>query len=228
MWRKRISLVTAILGITAAVPPAHAESLQTIIENNEWYISIGLNRQDPVVISQLTERARHGLYLRRFESGGFWVDILPASGEIVVLREDAWFYRMEFSDDFGTLRRYGRFPMRYQRRNDEFPATHPYAGEWIVEGREMRVDIRPLEEQHWEFLLIFPGDPLSGIRRGTYPFYRAAPGVFRSSQVYSDSHLELTYEAASGSIKVTPLFTIPHLPVELLDPIRLWPRRDGS
>ncbi|HKK48764.1 MAG TPA: hypothetical protein VJ932_06675, partial [Alkalispirochaeta sp.] len=95
MCRRSISLVTAILCIATAAPPTEAESLQTILENNEWYISIGRNRQDPVVIAHLTERARHGMYLRRFESGGFWVDILPASGEIVVLREDAWFYHME-------------------------------------------------------------------------------------------------------------------------------------
>ena len=228
MRRSLFSLAAAVLCITVAHPRANAESLRQTIEDNEWYLSIGLNRQDPVGISHLTERGRRGLYLRRFEAGGFWVDILPASGEIVGLREDTWYYSMEFSDDFGTLFRYGRFPMRYDRRNQDYSATQPYAGEWVVEGRQMRVDIRPLEEEHWEFLLIFPGDPLSGIRRGTYPFYRAAPGVFRSSQVYADSHLELTYEAESGSIKLTPLFSIPNIPPELLDPIRLWPRPEGS
>ncbi len=228
MWRRSLLYAAAVLCMTVVNPRVDAETLRQIIADNEWYISIGINRRDPVVISHLTERGRRGLYLRRFEEGGFWVDILPESGEIVVLREDTWFYPMEFSEDFGTLFRYGRHPMRYDRRNDEYSETQPYAGQWVVDGREMRVDIRPLEAQHWEFLLIFPGDPLSGIRRGTYPFYRVAAGIFRSSQVYSDSQLELTYEAESGSIKLTPMFSLPHLPAELLDPIRLWPRPEGS
>ncbi|MFW5695552.1 MAG: hypothetical protein ACOCYB_10315, partial [Alkalispirochaeta sp.] len=203
----------------------------------EWYLSIGRSQCQAVVISPLTDRGRRGLYARRFEEGGIWIDLMPAPGQLLVLREDVWIFPIEFSDDRETLHRYGDFPMHYRRRpaheerredNDgrRGDESDPYAGEWEVDGRSMRVAVRPLEAHDWEFLVHFPGDPLSGIRRGTYPFYRAEPGVYRSSRVYSDSYIELTYEEASETIKLTPQFSLSDMPAELTDPVRLWPACD--
>lgn len=220
MRRARTVLVIAcILG--GALVPAGAEELMDTLREHEWHISLGVDRRDPVPIVFLTDRGRRGLYLRRFTDGGFWVDILPEPGQLVVLRESAWFYGIEIAPDGATMDRLTGFPLHYRRR--DATGGRGYTGVWEVAEHEITLEVRPLEAERWEFLLHFPGDPLSGLRRGTYPFYRAAPGVYRSSQVYSDSAVELTYERATDSIKLTPQFALDDLPAELCDPLRLWP-----
>jgi len=185
-----------------------------------WILSIGLNNSDEVYFTDLTSNSQNNLYLRRFDTGGFYVDNY-SNNSLMVFDSDKNKYQIIFDESFSKFQRVpSQIPISYERIS--LLTANRYEGDWLIGTPPINVEIRKMENKDWEFILFFPGDPLTIIRRGYYPFYEHKTGVYRSSGIYPDSYIELSFEEETDSIKLTPLFENPDFPPEIFDPVRIW------
>jgi len=226
---KRMAAVGAAILVFAFVAP----SLQALDEHDllsgTWFISIGIDRKDSVFFSRFPADAPGKFYLRRFAYPSFYLDRREGNSLTICLHPKVKTTRLKF-DPSGSFfeRDLGPVTVRYTRVGGGAPAPvdspngDPYAGDWTTASPPIGVSIRPIEDSRWVLVMYFPGDPDCAIPRGYYPLYEAADGVYRSSPVFPDSGVELTYDPRLDTLVLKPLFHSKELPQELYDPVRIW------
>jgi len=227
---------TAAFGAAILIFACVASSLQALdvhdLLSGTWFISIGLDRKDSVFFSRFPADAPGKFYLRRFAYPSFYLDRREGDSLTIYLHPKAKTTRLKFEPPGSYFERdLGPVTVRYTRVGGGDPAladspnADPYVGEWTTASPPVGVSIRPIEASRWLLVMYFPGDPDCAIPRGYYPLYEAADGVYRSSAVFPDSGVELSYDPKLDTLMLRPLFHSEEFPQELYDPVRIWKER---
>jgi hypothetical protein len=219
-------ILAAASTLAAPAKGTEAETLgPEALAAGTWFLSLSPGARDELRFFAIDPADADHLYLRRFVTPSFYLDALSGDDLKVLLWPEVKTRSLSFAPDNASFMRetspikveYRRSPATPSRRS-----ASPYEGDWEIGEPVMTVSIRACERRAWKVVMYFPGDPLSAIPMGYYPLYPSSDGIYRSSSSFPDSDIELSYDPASESLVIRPLFMERPLAAELYDPVHAW------
>jgi hypothetical protein len=221
----RALALAACLAAAAPIAAAPASGALSVadLSAGAWFISLSPGARDELRFFAVDAADAARLYLRRFATPSFYVDSLSGFDLKVLLWPEAKRRALSFAPDGSSFsRETSPSELEYRRTAAPRGAASPYEGDWEVGSPAMTISIRACEKREWKIIMYFPGDPSSAIPMGYYPLAPAGDGIFRSSESFPDSYIEIEYDPASDALVIRPMFKERPLAVELYDPVRAW------
>lgn len=224
---KRFALIVLSgLSFSAMAAPSATDLSPSDLVSGAWSISPGYETASPLRFFAIEGTDAAKLYLRRLSTPSFYLDSLEGKDLKVLLWPEAKTRALIFAADGSSfLRETSPAKIEYRRAQAAGAAkagVSPYEGEWTIGELGMEASIRACEARAWSLVMFFPGSPESAIPLGYYPLAYLGEGRYRSSAAFSDSLVELSYDEASGSLVIKPLFKKKDLAADLYDPVRAW------
>jgi hypothetical protein len=200
------------------------------LSSSSWFMSLAPGDREQLRFFALGEADSSRLYLRRFMTPSYFLDVLRGEELKVLLWPEAKRRTLVFAaggDSF--IRETSPSTLSYRRapggrgRAAEM-GIFPYEGDWEIGKGEsvMTASIRACEQRAWALVMYFPGDPESAIPMGYYPLFALSDGTWRSSSAFADSLVELEYDSVSDSLVIRPMFSERPLATDLYDPVHAW------